>query len=282
MKILEAHKFPGLPKWPSVYITGKSVTPEQAKDIIFRTEQSVQSGPTDYFGGNDRAFQARLQKDFGWDTFAKLQDYIWSDRTKSKAELAIVSLFNEMDKNTTCSVNSQLNIVRDAWMSEMQIVETEYVYNNYLSTAYIGGPCGWMNLDGTILFEGHNYGKWPNVSDIQQDWAKLVCAFPYLDLVCTLFSGESCEDNTHPVVTFVVRDGLVHVCEPDRSLHSAREVPEVSREVRDAQETARFRKALSDSYKHEHGWPEDWIVEFSAKSRAALRKAAPRFMQEQL
>lgn len=65
LKPLTIDKYPGLPKWPGAFVTGKSVTPEQAKDIIFRTDPSVRH-PSEYMGGNDRLFRARCVKKFGW------------------------------------------------------------------------------------------------------------------------------------------------------------------------------------------------------------------------
>ena len=44
---LQENEHPSLPKWPASFVTGKTVTPEQAKDIIFRTDSSL-AYPSEY------------------------------------------------------------------------------------------------------------------------------------------------------------------------------------------------------------------------------------------
>ena len=85
--ILTEAEYPGLPKWPGVFITGKSVTPEQAKEIIFRTDTNVQHGPSDYLSGNDRAFEARIKREFGWLPLIERQDKFWAlSKVEDEAE----------------------------------------------------------------------------------------------------------------------------------------------------------------------------------------------------
>ena len=44
-----------LPKWSQMIVTGKNVTVEQAKDIIFRTDYFL-TDPSKYSAGNDDQF----------------------------------------------------------------------------------------------------------------------------------------------------------------------------------------------------------------------------------
>lgn len=65
MNVLTVEQYPGLPKWPEAYVTGTAVTPEQAKEIIFRTDRPV-TYISDYGFGNDRPFRERCVEAFGW------------------------------------------------------------------------------------------------------------------------------------------------------------------------------------------------------------------------
>lgn len=139
MKILTPEQYPGLPKWPGAFVTGTTVTPEQAKDILFRTDTSVRY-PSEYMGGNDHRFRERCIVQFGWKPLIDAEGK-WFElhkiEDKAQKEAAIEALCPKR------SGFDNLWDLRHAWQAEMQMVETEYVSNSYLSTAYIGGPHGW-------------------------------------------------------------------------------------------------------------------------------------------
>jgi hypothetical protein len=63
--ILTPEQYPNLPKWPAAFMTGKQVTPEQAKNIIFRTDLTVVR-PSEYGFGNDKQFANMCIDTFGW------------------------------------------------------------------------------------------------------------------------------------------------------------------------------------------------------------------------
>ena len=279
MKELPQENWPGLPKWPGVFVTGKSVTPEQAKDIIFRTDTSIHR-PSDFMGGNDRRFQEYCMNEFGWKPYIDLQNDMWASLNDGpKKEENLKRRERAEALLDAHGVEGGLWQISEKWADEMQIVYTEYVYNSHLSSAYIGGPTGWVSINGNISVDGHNYGKWPSVEAIVKDWTNLVTAFPYLDVVCSLFNGESCEDHTIPVCTIVIRNGKVTVCEPDLSLHDR------NKEVRaEGVVTAEMLNLIaglqSGRYTHEQGWPKAWIEEFAAKSRRAMQKVAPFLVDE--
>ena len=58
----------GLPKWPQMMVTGKHVTLEQAKEIIFRTDPFLVD-TSKYSGGNAHEFNAWYRKEAGLDLF---------------------------------------------------------------------------------------------------------------------------------------------------------------------------------------------------------------------
>lgn len=101
------------------------------------------------------------------------------------------------------------------WLRDYRPLALQYLcLDNRVAAAYVGGPHGWINWDGRVGESGHNIGKWPSVEEVQEEWRTIAEAFPFLDLRCQLFSGESCEDGIEPLVEFVVKDGRVRAQEP--------------------------------------------------------------------
>ena len=112
-----------------------------------------------------------------------------------------------------------LNSLRSLFVYYFMYIETEYVWNNWVSSCFIGGPHGWCHPDGTIGYST-NVGKWPEVSDVYDDWTKLAEAFPFLEVEATLMSGEDCEIFTEPVVSMLIRNGTVELIDPkERNIH---------------------------------------------------------------
>jgi hypothetical protein len=164
-----------LPKWPECRVIGKPVTHEQAQEIIIRTNRF-------YFNSNDRDFSKEIISTLG----IQVKDgYPYYD-------------YDEMDK------------VKD----EYNILSLEYLNNERVVSCWIGGPNGWIDWSGTIQQYGKNIGKWPCVESVYEDWTLIAKAFPYLDLRCQLFSGEGCEEDTKPLIEFVVKNGKVRMCKP--------------------------------------------------------------------
>ena len=94
------------------------------------------------------------------------------------------------------------------------MIETNYVRNTWIGSSFVHGPHGWCHPDGQIDHID-NVGKWPSVEEIRDDWQMLATAFPFLILTATLMSGESCEDDTKPIVTMSVADGRVSLMAPN-------------------------------------------------------------------
>lgn len=51
----------GLPKWPQMIVTGQSVTVDQAKNIILRTD-SFLTDPYKWSGGNNHKFNTKYRE----------------------------------------------------------------------------------------------------------------------------------------------------------------------------------------------------------------------------
>lgn len=246
--LLNRDAYPNLPKWPASFITGVNVTPEQAKEIIFRTDTSVRR--PGMMSGNDARFRKRCSTKFNWDEL-DLRKNAYFRQTLEK------SLTTEEAAKSPYEISEQ-------WSNQMGMISTDYVYNSFLSTCYSAGPVGWCNPDGKILFENHNYGKWPSVDEIVEDWKKLVAAFPYLDLVNTLYSDDSCSEVNTPVCSIVVKNGAVEVHAPDLGLHT--HVPNMKFSL----DMSNLMAGLNGNYSYEKAWPNEWIEEFAQKSTTVM------------
>jgi len=173
-------------------VIGKKVTHEQAEEIILRTST------LSYFSTNSGEVSSKLMEIFFGELLNKrtighhartLYDILPSD----KAERRINSTYIRIN-----SIATQL----------------EFLLNQRIVSAYIGGPHGWCDWDGTVGCDSYNIGKWPSIEEVYNEWKLIAATFPYLELNCRLFSGETCEENIVPVVEFTVNDGKVVVTEP--------------------------------------------------------------------
>jgi hypothetical protein len=168
-----------LPKWPGMVVVGQPVTPDQAAEILIRTDRFD-------FHCNDRDWNGQLIKAVGLDFSQKFPHYD----------------YNEMDD------------VRNF----LRVLNLQYLHNDCIASSYAFGPHGWCDWRGQIGCNSYNIGKWPSVEEVQADWQLIAEAFPYLDLTCQLFSGEYCEDGIRPLVAFRVKDGTVNFTDVDDKL----------------------------------------------------------------
>lgn len=171
MNILDTN----LPKWPALTVKGANVTPDQAAEILIRTNAWT-------YGCNDHEWERLVYKAFGVKKGGKYRSY------------DLESMLH------TCEQHHCLTL--------------HYLCNQQIMSAWVGGPHGWCNWKGEIFANTYNIGKWPNVRAVLDEWQQIAEAFPYLDLRSQLWSGETGEDDTRPIVEFVVRNGTVEVIEP--------------------------------------------------------------------
>ena len=189
----------GLSKWPQMYTTGTPVTVEQAKEIIRRTDTFFRYG----WSGNERKFNTRVKKMLG----------IPND--------------DEIDYQDPKRVE-KLNVIwreQEAWQSAWGVIHTEYVFNSWIASSYVGGPHGWCHPDGTIGFID-NVGKWPSVEQIFDEWQTLAKEFPFIDIGVTLMNGEYCENRIEKVVSMVIKNGEVKLVDPTKEdVHAGHPAP---------------------------------------------------------
>lgn len=170
-----------LPKWPAMIVVGESVTTDQALEIIRRTDTFFTHG----YDGNDKAWTKRVRETVGCPVEPK-EIKNWAEYTDKRVE----------------------------WINAWGAIETGYVHNNWISSAFVYGPHGWCHPDGTILHVD-NVGKWPEAEDIYRDWVLLARTFPFLKLNVVLHSGETCEDNIVPLIGFRILNGEVEIVRDD-------------------------------------------------------------------
>jgi hypothetical protein len=180
----------GLPKWPAFIVNGKDVTLEQAMEIMIRTTRMR-------FSSNDRAFERQLYSflNVRSDSMGYPE---WEDIDKVESELGAVMVDNSSDGQ--------------------YLTNLEYCDNNMVLSAWVGGPHGWISWDGKVGCNNYNIGKHPSAKEVKAEWVAIAKAFPFLDLKCQLFSGETCEDGIVPVIQYNISKGKVKVVVPKKVL----------------------------------------------------------------
>ena len=170
-----------LPKWPAMTVTGDHITPEQAAEVIIRTNEW-------HHGCNDRAWRRLV-----WDAIG-----------------AKVTVTNGHENSDFASV--------EAARERLRGLRLKYLYNSRVMSSWIGGPHGWCDWSGDIHSTNYNIGKWPSVEEVRADWAAIAEAFPFLRLRCQLWSGEAGVSNIVPLIEFVVARGKVRTITPRTTL----------------------------------------------------------------
>lgn len=187
----------GLPKWPACQVIGEPVTPEQAAEIIFRTDCAF---PDCRFRTNAREKESSYAAVFAIPDMDEVE-------APDKGTHPVHYCFAQIEK----------------LRGRLGCIELEYMSNACIMSAYIGGPGGWIDWEGDIRYNNRNIGKWPDVRSVIDEWARIAKAFPYLDLKSQLFDAEYCED-CQPVVEFHIRNGKVTVVNPGEPLLAMRAV----------------------------------------------------------
>jgi hypothetical protein len=142
-----------LTKWPRLLVVGEPVTHEQANDILVRTNLWMPCT-------NDRAW--------GHDIAVVLAEHggpvpsgLWGSWTGLRE-----------------------------WNAHIRALDLHYLHNDRIASAWIGGPHGWCDWDGTIGCTSYNIGKWPTVEAVTDDWQAIAAAWPFLDLRAQLVPDE--------------------------------------------------------------------------------------------
>lgn len=183
-----------LPQWPAMVVVGENVTKDQAKEILIRTDSLS-------FFSNDKEFEMDL----------------------NEALFGVRAPWNSLEKE----ISKMLGFDEINWLKVNEYWETiyskykrihpiSYLANNRIVSSWIGGPHGWCDWNGNIGTSNYNIGKYPSVEEVHNEWKMIAKAFPFLDLKCQLFSGETSEDYIIPVVQFNIKNGKVKITVPKK------------------------------------------------------------------
>jgi len=193
----------GLPKWPALLVKGESVTLEQAKEIIIRTDGLS-------FSTNDREFSSQLNE-----IVYGVKSTRWDLTDAIKEQLGITEWNAIWD-------------YQESKQAEAGVLNIHYLQNSQIASSWIGGAHGWCQWDGTIETSNYNIGKWPSIEEVYNEWLIIAEAFPFLNLRCQLMNCEACEDEPSnspmPIVEFIVKDGKVEIAEPTEQLIAMTEI----------------------------------------------------------
>jgi hypothetical protein len=163
-----------LPKWSALVVVGKPVTKEQAAEIIVRTDN--------------------------WSLMGN--DWAWAEEI---GNLIGVKADDRGERNY-----GELT----AWKRTHNVLDLHYMDNQQIYSCWIGGPHGWCQWSGAIRTSNYNIGKHPNVETVHEDLTKIAEAFPYLQMKVQLWSGETCEEDTEPVIEYSVEGGAIGLSVP--------------------------------------------------------------------
>lgn len=141
-------------KWPRLLVVGETITPEQADEVLIRTNT------WDGFGLNE-AFENQVFALAG----IRRSEYRAPD-WESRVE----------------------------FMTRIGALNLRYLSNDRIGSSWFGGSHGWCDWDGSIGCSTFNIGKWPSSDEVLQEWKDISQAFPFLDLTAQLVPNEGDSD----------------------------------------------------------------------------------------
>lgn len=228
-----------LGKYPTMYAWGATVTDEQAKDIILRTDRFL-TRAEENAGGNNRAWNKAARHALGFEPeiIRGTDSFFWMD-----LEIAV--------------------------REKVGFIETEYVRNTWASCSSLSGPNGWCQPNGTI-WQTLVLGKYPEAEEIYAEWVKLAQAFTYLDLTVTLepessTGWEGGQIEYPPVVSFRVQKGSVEILPDPLTL------PSNSSSLYKA--TLVEPNSVLPHRSSEQGLRDEWILEYGTKLKPVIAEA---------
>ncbi len=202
---------------PMMWVTGVPVLPDQAREIIRRTDRFFLDLPA-----TDSRYLARVARVLGIPLWAEYERALRRNPAYRAYEANLKHLPGQARNDALCgehyeAYRTALRQQADAhrqWLSDWGYIETEYVWNDWLASRFIYGPHGWCHPDGTI---GHvdRVGKGQIAEEVYRDWCRLARAFPFLDLgVSLLRAGRDDGEKDEAQVSFHVRSGQVVLHDP--------------------------------------------------------------------
>lgn len=212
-----------IPKWPQFLITGNSVTIEQAKDIIFKTETFF-TNVGEYSGGNNHEFNAKYRNDSN-----------------------LIAIQNDWSKES---------ILRDSLGTLCHKIT--YIDNDFAVSMHINGPNGWCHPDGKIWNNQNSGDKYPSADELLSECELIAQAFPYLDFTLTVMSMPADNEKSIPLFNIEVKEGAANFAEPDLSRHQTAGTPNAAGYAKGfVKQITEFLDRPGE------GLPPEWIDEFA-------------------
>ena len=167
-------------------MSGEPVTPEQADEIIRRTDSFFTWGC-----GNDKGRLAEIRR--------------------------ILRMPEEPTHGCKPEEFRSYWDASERFKEEWGLLRTEYIHNDYVASSYIGGANGFVQLDGVVLHT-KNVGKYPSGEGILRELETIATAFPFLKAEAVLMNNEHCVEGLEPVIGYRISGGAVSVFDPDEGL----------------------------------------------------------------
>ena len=181
-----------LPKWRRMVVKGETVTTDQAKEIIRRTDKFFVHG-----GGNNHKYNKWVSNSLGMFYSSYSLSFLTEEESKEKGFFR-----KEFDG-------------MEAFKERWGYINSEYIRNSWISCGSLFGANGWCSPSGKISYN-LNVGKWPSVGSIIKEWETVGKAFPFLSLQVTLVNDEI--EIGHKVASLSLENGVVTVLSDDFSI----------------------------------------------------------------
>ena len=165
---------------PMMKVTGVPVYPEQAREIIRRTDRFFLD-----LSSNDYRYLARVARTLHiplWEDYERTLRQIpgyrkYEARLKQLSGQARHEALRDAHYEAYRTALLQYENAHREWLSSWGYVKTDYVWNDWIASRFIHGPHGWCHPDGTI---GHVdcVGKGQIAEEVYHDWCVLAQTFP--------------------------------------------------------------------------------------------------------
>ncbi|MCP9209586.1 hypothetical protein [Streptomyces cucumeris] len=164
-----------LPKWPTLQVVGKSVTPALGREICLRTTplHGVFSSVGSWSNSLADAYGVALEED-GWPSFEEV----------------------------------------DRAQGDLGILDLDYLGNDRVTASRLNIPSGWCDWDGKIGTAGTDLSsKWPTLEELHQEWGLIAQAWPQLRMTAQLstYKDSSRPEERFPFLAWDIVNGYVHL-----------------------------------------------------------------------
>lgn len=172
----------GWPKWPKLLMVGETVKPEQAREILIRTNH--------WF---------LLEYNYSHDIIGETIKKFYTKTLEPEHQISGNSIDTE-------------DLIK-----KLDVIHLHYLDNARIQSSWIGGLKGWMNWDGRLFTNNYNIGKWPTEDELISDIETIIKAFPYLDfelqLVREIYDDNSDLERVYPFFTCRVKNKDIKIIE---------------------------------------------------------------------